>query len=364
MVFLDADDVFDASMLESMYHVAEAESADVVVCGHSTISVVSSCMVSFGNLLFEYGMNQTPQINCFTGAGICKTLFQNVKGWPWDKLFRREFIIANNIKFQALRTSNDGLFVYKALISASRIAAVEDDFVMHRIDNMQSLENTRERSWNCAFEMLYAIEDQMIEMECYEIYKQSFLNHVVFFVLWNLDSLKEWEAYVTFFNKVKEEYVRRFNIDNYKSDYFYDQELYKKYCMLQTCSPQQYLMMQKNELRAKTLFYAEEIQRKQWRFPYGKIKRGSRLILYGAGSAGKDMYLQAVRDNYCTVVLWVDKNLQNREYYGKVICSVAAIRTSDYDNILIAISNINITQTVRIMLESQHISPDKIIDIL
>lgn len=362
VAFWDADDVFESPMLESMYYIAEKESADVVVCGYSTVSVNSGDIIEYENPLYVYGLNQTPQTNCFTGKEICLNIFQDVAGWPWDKLFRREYIVANNIEFQALRTSNDGLFVYKALILANKIAAVRNSFVLHRINDRTSLENTRDRSWNCAFEMLYAIAAQMKKMGCYDMYKQSFLNHVIFFLIWNLETFNKWETYQAFFNKIKSEYLEEFNIADYKSTYFYDQELYKKYSMIQTCSPEQYLMIQTRDLKEKSLIYINEIKRKQWRFPYEKIQQGSRLVLYGAGSAGRDMYRQAVQNDYCKVVMWIDKNLQNEKIYDKVICSVDCLESAIYDCILIAISNKSISKAVKNMLETLHISSDKIIE--
>ncbi len=363
LAFWDADDIFAPSMLEIMYQTAEINFVDVVVCGYASKNVNSGNIVEFENQLYEYGLDCIPQTSCFFKTDIRQNLFQVVVGWPWDKLFRREHIQKNHIEFQALRTSNDGLFVYQALWSADRVAAVKDHLVIHRIENKFSLENTRTQSWNCAFEMLYAVEETMKIQKCYEIYKQSFLNHVLFFLLWNLETLAEWETYRLFFEKTKRECAQRFHLNDYVDSYFYDQNLYKRYLQLETYTPEEFLMEQKNEVRRKSYAYIEEIQQKQWIFPYKKIKKGTRLVLYGAGAVGKDFYLQAIRDRYCDVVLWVDKKRQNTEWYNKKISSVNSLEGAEYDKILIAISNRGTVQAVREMLTSLHISSNKIIDI-
>ena len=224
------------------------------------------------------------------------------------------------------------------------------------------MENTRVQSWNCAFEMLYAVEEQMKRQECYDRYKQSFLNHVLFFLLWNLETLEEWEPYRLFFVKAKNDCTQRFHLDDFEEGYFYETRLYRKYLQLQVCLPEQFLMEQKKEERQKAVFYWEELKQKQWKFPYEKIKRGTKLAIYGAGNVGKDMYGQAIREGYCDVVLWVDKNNQNVVCCDKVIRSADVLAVEEYDLVLIAISNRIIAQEVREILEALHIDPDKIVD--
>lgn len=364
LAFLDADDIFDFRMLGAMYNTAKQEESDVVVCGYRTRSVMDDYSEDHGNLLFSYGMNKMKHKNIFTGEEIHRELFQVVVGWAWDKLFRREFIVENNIKFQPIRTSNDGLFVYTAMVLADKIVAVEDSFVTHRVGNHTSLENTRDQSWNCAFEMLYAVEEKLEILGYYEIYKQSFLNHVVFFLLWNLETFNNFEVYRLFYEQLKREFIERYHIDEYQNTYFYNQEEYKKILQVQESTAEEYLMSYKNTLIKQNKMYVEEIKRKQWRFPYEKIKKGNRVILYGAGCAGKDLYQQAVWDNYCTIVMWIDNNLQYSEIYGKTIRMVEDIETVEYDQILIAISKKDVVRSVQKMFESLHIDSKKIVEMM
>lgn len=362
--FLDADDIFDIRMLEAMYNTAKQEEADVVVCGYLTRSVTGDYSEDHGNSLFSYGMNMMKHKNIFTREEIHRELFQAVVGWAWDKLFRREFIVENNIKFQSIRTSNDGLFVYTAMVLADKIVAVEDSFVTHRVGDNTSLENTRDRSWNCAFEMLYAVEDKLKMLGCYEIYKQSFLNHVLDFLFWNLETFTKFEVYRLFYDKLKKELVKRYHIDEYQNTYFYSQEVYKKYLLAQESTAEEYLMLYKNELIKQSRIYIEEIQHKQWRFPYEKIKKGNRVILYGAGCAGKDLYQQAVRDNYCTIVMWIDNKLKYSKIFGKTISSVEDLGLEEYDQILIAISKKDVVRSVQKMFESLHIDSEKVVEMM
>lgn len=42
-------------------------------------------------------------------------------------------------------------------------------------------------------------------------------------------------------------------------------------------------------------------------FPFERIEKGSRIILYGAGAVGMDFYEQCYKTKYCEVILWADK---------------------------------------------------------
>ena len=46
----------------------------------------------------------------------------------------------------------------------------------------------------------------------------------------------------------------------------------------------------------------------QWLFPFEKVTFGSKIVLYGAGTVGKQYWQQIEKSRYCEEVLWVDKN--------------------------------------------------------
>lgn len=79
-------------------------------------------------------------------------------------------------------------------------------------------------------------------------------------------------------------------------------------------------------------------------FPYEKVEYGSNIILYGAGNVGKAYFEQLKRNNYCEVVLWVDSNF--RKYQNGKIYSPKAIIQTEYDYIVVAVSNKNVAMDI------------------
>jgi len=76
---------------------------------------------------------------------------------------------------------------------------------------------------------------------------------------------------------------------------------------------------------------------KYYLFPFDKVPKNSRIILYGAGNVGQDYYNQVKRLNYCQIVLWVDKAYERfREEFGEEIKSIEYIQDADYEYIVVA----------------------------
>lgn len=108
--------------------------------------------------------------------------------------------------------------------------------------------------------------------------------------------------------------------------------------------------------------YIEGLRKKlsimQWKFPYDKLERGCKIVLYGAGAVGKNLYQQAEYSQYCASVLWVD---QNYDTLGEPIKNPKEILHYDYDYILIASTREDVINEVMEKLESMGVEKRKIL---
>lgn len=102
----------------------------------------------------------------------------------------------------------------------------------------------------------------------------------------------------------------------------------------------------------------ERNKRKIWGLPFTKIKRGSKVILYGAGDVGNDFKEQIEATNYCTLILWVDKNYQQK---GEGIRAPEEIKSKEFDYILIAIYNEKAVAETKQYLKGLYIAEEKMI---
>lgn len=84
-------------------------------------------------------------------------LIQGVRSVPWNKLFRRDFILERGIQFQSLPRNNDVFFVYSAVCSAPRIGVVRRFLYHHRQFRPGSLQMGFDRHPFCFYESRDAV---------------------------------------------------------------------------------------------------------------------------------------------------------------------------------------------------------------
>lgn len=83
--------------------------------------------------------------------------------------------------------------------------------------------------------------------------------------------------------------------------------------------------------------YGEKLIRYKYLFPFDKIKKDEKIILYGAGAVGKTYCEQIKKINYARIIAWVDKNY---EIYEELkVEPPRVILEREYDYVVIAISN-------------------------
>jgi glycosyltransferase involved in cell wall biosynthesis len=129
--FVDSDDVADPAMFAELTALAEQEQADLALCSFMTEYLADGSLYAPHDTLrwqrlFEPG---------FAGLSPLeqKRLYLRIAPVPWRKLYRREFLVQNNILFP------EGDFFYEdhplhwySIVQAKRIAALDKMFIRHR----------------------------------------------------------------------------------------------------------------------------------------------------------------------------------------------------------------------------------------
>lgn len=117
--------------------------------------------------------------------------------------------------------------------------------------------------------------------------------------------------------------------------------------------------------RADTLYYG--MDKLDYLFPFPKVQRGSRIILYGMGTYGQRLYHFLKETEFCQVVLLVDKNYLELRKQGFPVEAVEKIEECEYDAIVIASSFANTRRkiyedlTARFIKEKVHVMDEELI---
>ncbi len=96
-------------------------------------------------------------------------------------------------------------------------------------------------------------------------------------------------------------------------------------------------------------------------FPYNKIPKNSKIILYGAGAIGKMYFYQIISSQYCKLVAWADRKHQNIDNENSLLISIHNIPKYDFDYIIISIHNPDKAHEIQSTLVSAGIDKEKII---
>lgn len=187
LYFLDADDYIDPDFLGEAVSRMRQDNSDVAICRAWSVDYETNQRESL-DYAFRFSENNE---ECIDPRKIKGKVFQDLVGWPWDKIFKAEFIKGRRLEYQNLRSTNDAYFVFLSVCLAEKISILNRHYVYHRTNNSSSLEKTRSTSWNNATMAALAIERGLKEYGIYELYSQSYLEWLFHFSFWNYSTLSK-----------------------------------------------------------------------------------------------------------------------------------------------------------------------------
>lgn len=129
--FLDADDLFESTMLEKMVARADAVEADVVVC-RCDIFYKEGEYTPLNWQIHDRYLSKLDRRKFSLKSEHPQAAFQTFIGWAWDKLFRADYVKEKGFSFGATRHGNDAPFVFPAIAAADCISIIDKALVKYR----------------------------------------------------------------------------------------------------------------------------------------------------------------------------------------------------------------------------------------
>jgi len=113
--FLDSDDALDPSFCEKLYNAAREADADLAYC--HILKINGKKQTIWANPIVETGVFDSEKREYF---------LSRYKSYFTSFIYRRSFLEANGIDFPVTRSAEDSCFLGKALLTAGRIASVDE----------------------------------------------------------------------------------------------------------------------------------------------------------------------------------------------------------------------------------------------
>ncbi len=273
IAYVDGDDWIEPDMYERMYHKLVSQNVDIVMCGRYEDVGDVHREVYHGIEEGRYGKTELME-EIYPRMIVGDSFFEwCIFPGVWDKLFRRECVEQYQMAVdERITMGEDAACAYPALLHANSI------FVMH-----ECLYHYRQSTSS----MVKKVQDYRKEREQFRILYQF------------VDLLFQ------------------------KDSHIYDlRQQWKKYVL--------FLMIP----RSDGLY--RNYQELDYLFPFSKVKKGSNIVLYGAGTYGQRLYTYFQKTKFCKVVAWVDRNYEELRKAGLDVMPPAAIQKLEYDAIVIA----------------------------
>ena len=156
--FLDSDDVYyRKDSLKTVVDVARRNRSDVLMFEHLLFDKVN--MTGRPPITREerrYWKGRKTDDREFFSIGEDPALLL-LPAYPWNKLYRREFLLENGILCSETKVHNDLALVWQAFLAAERISLLPEAHVVHQYaPGVSQLSNDRSRS---RFDVFTALED-------------------------------------------------------------------------------------------------------------------------------------------------------------------------------------------------------------
>lgn len=302
ILFLDSDDFFAPNMFERMVKQAEIGNADVILCRADCYDErYKTVKLSYHSINFKY----LPKKDFFSFRDCPEHIFQIANNVVWNKLFLRELVVKNGLKFEPIPISDDQYLPCLALVIAERIGAIDEPLVQYRINIGTSQVDGYHKHPTSGYAASYSIVKKMRELDVYETVKQSYLNMEISLMREYFDRMTELDTLKFLYEEYRREVFPMLGAQGLPIGYFYDERLGDWYQMIN------------NETLENILFRSAKSYGNKWltgilRFPvpYSKIKPGSRIVLVGKNIVGRYWYAQLLLSEYCEVVAWLSSEDQ------------------------------------------------------
>lgn len=175
--FLDSDDFFELDMLQTLYRRAKITDSDITFCNFWEFDDITK---EDKEVEWSFRSKLIPKKQPFSARDCPNTIFQlSNNGATWASLYKKSFVLKNNIQYATHKRAEDVCFSRSALVMAKRISCINKRLLHYRINTISTLSSSAEKYQYAVFNSYSNLRHYLEEKNVFHNYKKSFLEAYV-----------------------------------------------------------------------------------------------------------------------------------------------------------------------------------------
>ena len=192
IAFVDPDDYIEPTLFEKTYNFALQNQADVVQFDYTeyrenTHKYKKINLAKKFKKEYHFNLNKKGK---YTKQDIPYGLFYNLYNQVWNRLYRKDLILKNNIHFSNTRNGEDQLFTIGVLIFANEIHYLNDYLYTYRVRQGSSCHSYVDADIDYAFKNIAQIEAYLRSHNIYDTYLPQMSEYRVQSLYWVRSKLR------------------------------------------------------------------------------------------------------------------------------------------------------------------------------
>ncbi|MCD8150868.1 MAG: glycosyltransferase, partial [Clostridiales bacterium] len=164
--FFDGDDYCMPTFLSTVVSRAESVCADIVVFDYYRIDEITQKQT----LCHGLSRSWLPKNKkCFNYEDVPDRIFSLVNPTPWNKLYRREFVLETGLQFLGLSSTNDITFAALSVAKAEKITYIAKPYIYYRINRKNATTSYKQSKLD---NVIIAVESVIEQATHFSYYKE------------------------------------------------------------------------------------------------------------------------------------------------------------------------------------------------
>ena len=181
--FIDGDDYMELNAIERLYEKITETDSDITICTWNQFDDLTGKIDK--NHVYAK-LKQIPEEfdnKTFNWRDIKYSVFWQTSV-PWDKMYKREFLIKKDVKFPGEIFFEDNVFVYDALFKAEKISILREDLILYRCNRKNAVTNSRNHIFFDYLKIFNLIGDNLKKIGLFDEMKYYYWDYKVITLYW------------------------------------------------------------------------------------------------------------------------------------------------------------------------------------